>query len=155
MKYFRFSNPIRRIKLMLREIDNYYYFMRQIEILKDTGELNHYKLKSNEKHAIYGAINMPPELLLYHKNDELETLEKTYFGNEMSKLNDVFIRFDILELYAIDYERIKTDDYYAYVFNIQYRWKYCNVRSISTTIIGILATLGALAYGMFTFIQNS
>ena len=63
MRYFKLKNPFRNVKLMLREIDNYYYFIRQLEILKDSGELKHYVLKINDKHCMYGAINLPPELL--------------------------------------------------------------------------------------------
>ncbi len=148
MRYFKIANPFKKLRLMLREVDNYYFFMRQAEIFSDSGELKHYKLKMNDKHGIYGAINLPPELLLYHKGEELEQLEKTYFGNEMSKLNDVFIKYDIIELYKIDFERIKDDDYYAYVFNIRYKWNHCNPGTVVTAIVSALLVLAGIAVGV-------
>lgn len=130
---------------MLREIDNYYYFIRQVEVMDDTGVLRHNKLKRNSKHSIYGAINLPPELLLYNSEKDLEQLEKTFFGNEMVKISDVFVQYDIIELYDISYERVKTEDYYAYVFNINYKWNHCNTRSIIAYSIGVLLALAATA----------
>jgi hypothetical protein len=146
MKYFKLNNPIKKLRLMLREIDNYYFFMRQVEIMEDTGVLKHNKIKRNEDHAIYGAINMPPELLMYHNEVELDRLEKTFFGNEMTKISDVFLQYDIIELYKIEYERIKTDDYYAYVFNIKYKWQFCNPVSVITYSVGICLAVATAAW---------
>lgn len=154
MRYFKLKNPFRNVKLMLREIDNYYYFIRQLEILKDSGELKHYVLKINDKHCMYGAINLPPELLLYHKGDDLEQLEKTFFGNEMMKLNEMFTKCDIMELYKIEFERVKNDDYYAYVFNIKYKWHYCNLSSIFRASLSALAIAAGLAYLVFEIIEK-
>ena len=62
MRYFKLKNPFRNVKLMLREIDNYYYFIRQLEILKDSGELKHYVLKRKqprkhyEHHTLQGKV---------------------------------------------------------------------------------------------------
>ena len=129
---------------MLREIDNYYYFIRQVEIMDDTNVLKQNKLKRNDKHSIYGAINLPPELLLYNNEKDLEQLEKTFFGNEMVKISDVFVQYDIIELYHISYERVKTDDYYAFVFNINYKWNHCNPRSIVAYSIAIALLVAAV-----------
>lgn len=148
MKYFKIKNPFKKIKLMLREIDNYYFYIRQIEMFNDTGEMQKRMLKLNDKHEIYGAINMPVELLMYNKQEDLEQLEKTYFGNEMSQYNDVFTRYDIMELYKIEFERIKTDDYYAYVFNIKYKWNYCTRKSVTNAILKFLVLLGAVVAGV-------
>jgi len=148
MKYFKVKNPFKKIRLMFKEIDNYYFFMRQTEMFSDSGELKHYKLKINDRHGIYGAINMPPELLMYHRDDELDQLEKTYFGNEMSKLNEAFIKYDIMELYKIEFERIKNDDYYAYVFNIKYKWNHCNANTITTTVLSSIFILTGMIIGI-------
>lgn len=144
------KNPFKRLRMMLREIDNYYFFIRQMEILADTGELRHYKLKMNEKHGIYGAINLPPELLLYNRGEELEQLEKTFFGNEMAKFNDVMMKLDVIELYKVDYERLKTEDYYAYVFCISYKWRLCNRTSITTSIVLFILTILSI-YGIISY----
>lgn len=138
---------------MLREIDNYFFFLRQLELLADTGELKHYMLKKNDKeHCIYGAINLPPELLMYNKGTDLEMMEKTYFGNEMAKMNQSMVEHEIIELYRIEYDRVKTDDYYAYVFSISYMWKLCNWRSISFTLAWILSAIAAVVYGIISII---
>ena len=147
------TNPIKKLRAMWREIDNYYFFIRQIEIMEDAGELKRYKLKMNDRHSIYGAINLPPELLLYHREDELEQLEKTFFGNEMLKLNDTFIEYDIIELYLIDYERVKNDDYYAYVFNITYKWNHCNRGTIITAALSTVAALAAVSYAAYWLVR--
>ena len=154
MTHFKIKNPFNKIRLMLREIDNYYFFIKQMEIFADSGQLRHYKLKMNEKHAVYGAINLPPELLIYNKGDELAQLEKTFFGNEIAKLNDIIHEYSIIELYRIEYERIKTDDYYAFVFSISYRWNLCNARSIAFTSAWLLSAVSAAIYGLVYVISH-
>jgi hypothetical protein len=148
MRYLKIGNPFKKLKLMFKEIDNYYFYIRQIEMFDDTGEMRHRKLKLNDKHEIYGAINMPVELLMYHKQEDLEQLEKTYFGNEMAQYNDVFLKYDIMELYKIEFERVKTEDYYAYVFNIRFNWNHCTRKNVITAIALTLGALGAIVAGV-------
>lgn len=146
MRYFKIKNPFRKLRAMLREIDNYYYFLRQVELADDCGELKHYKLKRNEKHYVYGAINMPPELLLYNNEEDLAQLEKTFFGSEMTKLNDLFIKYNLIELYKIEFERIKDENYYAYVFNLKYKWQHCSTSSVITSILLTAGAVSGLVY---------
>jgi len=148
MRYFKIKNPFKKLKLMLKEIDNYYFYIRQIEMFNDTGEMRHRMLKMNDKHEIYGAINIPVELLMYNKQEDLDQLEKTYFGNEMAQYNDVFLKYDIMELYKIEFERVKTEDYYAYVFNIKYKWNHCNRKSITNAVMTFVLAIGAIVAGV-------
>ena len=152
MKYFKVNNPFKKLRAMFREVDNFYFFIRQMEMFADSGELKQYKLKMNEKHCIYGAINLPPELLLYNNDKDLEQLEKTFFGNEMKKLNDVMLKYDIMELYSIEFERVKTDDFYAYVFNIRYKWNHCSTGSVTTAIVMSAAVVASVAYGVIALL---
>ena len=152
MKYFKVNNPFKKLRAMFREVENFYFFIRQMEMFADSGELKQYKLKMNEKHCIYGAINLPPELLLYNNDKDLEQLEKTFFGNEMKKLNDVMLKYDIMELYSIEFERVKTDDFYAYVFNIRYKWNHCSTGSVTTAIVMSAAVVASVAYGVIALL---
>ena len=148
MKYFKVKSPIGKLRAMFKEIDNYYFFKRQVEIFADSGELKHYKMKMSDTHTVFGAINLPPELLLYNTGEDLDQLEKTFFGNEMAKLNDALVTYDIMELYRIEFERIKTDDYYAYVFNISYKWEHCNRGTVTAVVIAALLMVVGICFGI-------
>jgi hypothetical protein len=131
---------------MIREVDNYYFYIRQVEMLNDTSVLKAYKVKMGDKHNIYGAINIPPELMIYYKDLVLEQNEKTIFGQEIAKLNDVLVNAQLMELYTMTYERVKDEDYYAYVFNIRYKWEACTPSAIITYSAVTLGAVVALVW---------
>lgn len=141
------------VREMIREIDNYFFFIHRIELIAENVDLRKYSLRTSKKHSIYGAVNMPPELLLCNNEKELEQMEKTYFGSEISRLNEMLIEYQLVELYCVDFERVKTDDYYAYVFDIRFAWKYCIRRNIIYVALALLSTLAVVAISSVALVR--
>ena len=144
MRYLNPGNIFKKVRQMAKEIDNYFFYIKQIEVMAATEDAKHYKLHVNAGHGLYGAVNMQPEMLLYYKGEELDKLEKTLLGSELSRMNSLFEKYGLMELYKVEYDRIKDDEFYAYVFQISYKWNHCNKKSI----ISLIATTAVLLAGI-------
>ena len=130
MKYFitifNLFNPfflIKKLFMIWKDFSNLIFYRRVIKYLDSTGQLKLYNLKVDWWKRMYTAINMKPELLMYHTDAELITFEKTILGNEISKLDDFFIKHNILEYMIIKYNRVLTNTHYAYKLRTRYRWR--------------------------------
>ena len=153
MAYIRPRNIFKKVRLMVREIDNYFFYIKQIEIMAATEDAKHYKLHVNKRHALYGAVNMQPEMLLYYKGEELDKLEKTLLGSELARMNSLFEKYGLMELYKVEFDRIKDDEYYAYVFQIAYKWNHCNRSSVVSFVIATAIVLTGIAAAVIKLIR--
>ena len=119
-------NPVFLVKKftkMYREIENFTFYRKQTKALSESSKGNMYNLKRNKKGNLYTAINLEPELRMYHTGRELEGLEKTYVGNKLSRFNDLFLEYEILELVKLKWTRVYNQDYYAYIIHTKFRWR--------------------------------
>jgi hypothetical protein len=69
---------------------------------------------------VYFVINLLPETLL--AGSDVDLLERSRVTEAIADRNQVFMKDGLLEIIEADYKRIKTEEYYAYVVWIRYRW---------------------------------
>ena len=141
---FNIINPfflVKKFTKMSREVSNFYFFKKQIKIISESSKGSIFNLKINYKGELYTAINLEPELRMYHTGKELEGIEKTYVGSRLAQFNEMFTEHEILEMVKLRWKRVFDNDYYAYIVHIKFRWKETSVAWILWYILYIGAII--------------
>lgn len=119
---------------MIKEIYYFFIYRKAIINLEKTNVLKENGFWRNG--LLYGltyGVNLKSETLLLlskpeneislEEKSELEKLEKSFVGKEISKHNGIFMEKGILELMKTYAERWKTPDYYGYVVYLDFNFK--------------------------------
>ena len=128
-------NPINIVKRFILIIKECIFFISYMKTLKNMEkELEDSNIVRLSRYSLGKAINLKPEtLLLANKHEsemtsdekkELNKLELSFIGREISKHNDIFINNGIIELIKTKANRIKNNDYYGYIVEISYNWNH-------------------------------
>ena len=81
---------------------------------------------------MYVGINLNPELLVYSDTSQ-EPAELRLISERLGKYTDFLTKEGIIDYIKVDYDRVKTIDYYGYILKISYDFKkYSRSRFISS-----------------------
>lgn len=138
-RILNYINPVRQIKEIVLTIKEIFLFISYIKsinklepILKKDGIIK------NSKYSLVKGINLKAETLLYGgTGEELERFEISFIGKEMSKYNNIFLDEGILELIKTKANRVKNNDFYGYLVDISFNYKYLTLYSIMSKIVYI------------------
>lgn len=124
MKKLSPINFFRLLWAMVQEIRHLIFYWRKMEKLEASGELKKRGLRLDWIRRLYFVKNMEPEALLYGEveNGGVETFEKQFLIEALRQHNDLFYKDGSIEIVKSDYRRIKTEDYYAYIIWIWFRF---------------------------------
>jgi hypothetical protein len=117
-----FLNPIsfwQNLRICYKDFVNYRFYRRVITNLASEGALRERGMRTDMLRRVYFVINLLPETLL--AGADVELLERSRVTEAIAERNQIFMKDGLLEIIEADYQRIKTDDYYAYVVWIKYR----------------------------------
>ena len=126
MNILNFINPIaliRKLYKMYRELTNYVFFVKKIKHLRSIGAFKLYGIKVSWRNRMYFVLNLQPELLLYYQGAELDSMEKTYVGNEIIKVDNLLAKHQMMDLSIWKHTRILNSDYYAYLLESRFYWR--------------------------------
>jgi hypothetical protein len=138
-RYREYSKILKYKKTYIQIIDN----------LEKTGKLKEMELTRQNEFLLLG-INLNEQILTY---DEItiEPAELRYVADKLKKYTDFLQKEGILDSVFVDYERVKTDDYYGYIIQIKFEdRKYnqkdhlycgCYLFGIPSLILGTLALI--------------
>ena len=122
------------VQTIVRNYQNKMFYRSTILQLSKSGVLSQYGLildvdemrKSKKltlfnrpRYIMYYALNLEPEILLM--GEEAIELEKSRVYESLLKKKPLFEKAGLGELIEAETERIKSEDYYAYLIQIKYR----------------------------------
>lgn len=122
MKLLRLISPIvvfNKAVACVKDAANYRFYRKSITDLGRTGSLASKGMRYDWLRRVYFVINLLPETLLAGQDTEL--LERSRVTEAIAERNQIFMKDGLLELISADYQRIKDNDYYAYLIWIKYR----------------------------------
>jgi hypothetical protein len=118
-----FLNPVsfwKNLVLCYKDIMNYRFYRKVILKLSNEGLLKEKGMRADMLRRVYFVINLLPETLL--AGSDVDLLERSRVTEAIAERNQVFMKDGLLEIIEADYKRIKTEEYYAYVVWIRYKW---------------------------------
>jgi len=132
-----YLNPIAQVKeiyFIIKEILLFVSYANTIDNMETS--LKKKGIVKATKFTLVKGINLKAETLMYGgKGEELERFEISFIGKEMSKYNDMFMEAGILELIKTKANRIKNEDFYGYLVNISFNFKYITLYSILSVVL--------------------
>ena len=148
--YFR-----KKIILLYKEMKGYDIFKKVLPEAAEDTFFQRYR-KRFVKGKLYLGIDMLPELKVYKRTDlEIENEEKKRLAIEVSKFNDVFGKYGILEMIMIVTERIDTDDFYGFILEIGYKFNQARLKTYSYLFfysLGLITFIVGLAVLIMSFL---
>lgn len=93
-------------------------YINIVNSLEKTGKLQEMGILRQDQFLLLG-INLNEQILTY---DELtiEPAELRYVGDKLKRYTDFLQKEGILDSVYVDYERVKTEDYYGYIIQIRF-----------------------------------
>lgn len=106
----------------LEELAQFRRYKKIILELNESGRLTEIGFKADSNANLYLGVDLNPELLLYSETSQ-ESVELRMISEKMNRYNDFLTKEGILDSIKVDYERVKTDDFYGYVLQISFAFK--------------------------------
>ena len=142
-------NPIWVVKSLqknLNEFRKHQTYKKIIYDLNAAGKLEEIGFRSDSDANIYLGINLNPELLLYSDTSQ-ESVELKMISEKMLKYNDFLTKEGILDVITVDYDRIKSEEFYGYILQIRFNDREFSKKEviwgISYLSVLFLGTVGA------------
>jgi hypothetical protein len=110
-----------RLSLALEDFLKYRKYKKIIFELSATGKITDAGFNIDDTGNLYLGINLNPELLLYSETSQ-ESVELKLISEKLKKYNDFLTKEGILDYVKMDYDRVKTDEYYGYILKIRYNF---------------------------------
>lgn len=122
MEILNLLNPITFYETLVRcvrNIVNHRFYKSQVKKLKNDGSLKQLSMRLDMRSRAYYILNLEPETLM--AGAEALELERSRVFESLSLRKPIFEKAELGELIEAKTERIKTEDYYAYLIQIKYR----------------------------------
>lgn len=141
----KYLNPLKVYKSLtesLEELKNHSKYKKIIFELAAEGKLETIGFSVDNRANLYLGIDLNPELLLYSETSQ-ESVELKLISEKMKKYTDFLTKEGILDSVRMDYDRVKTEEYYGYVLQIKFNFtKYEKSKFIYD--LGYFFTVGAI-----------
>jgi hypothetical protein len=142
-------NPLWVVKSLqknLNEFRKHETYKKIIYDLNAAGKLEEIGFRSDSDANLYLGINLNPELLLYSDTSQ-ESVELKMISEKMLKYNDFLTKEGILDVITVDYDRIKSEEFYGYILQIRFNDREFSKKEviwgISYLSVLFLGTVGA------------
>ena len=144
-------NPVKayhRLNLAIEDFIKYKKYKKIILELNSSGKIREAGFNIDDEGNLYLGIDLNPELLLYSETSQ-ESVELKLVSEKLRKYNDFLTKEGVLDSIKMDYDRIKTEEYYGYILKIQYNFTafsknkviYDAILLLSTTLAVVGATI--------------
>ena len=121
----KYLNPVAVFKTLqdnITDLLNSVKYKKIIFELQKDGKLNEIGFSVDPSANLYLGMDLNPELLLYSDTSQ-ESVELKMISERMKKYTDFLTKEGILDAVRVDYDRVKTEEYYGYVLQIRYDFK--------------------------------
>jgi hypothetical protein len=149
LKYLDPTKVYSRLSLAIKDLLKHKKYKRVILELQKSGKIEEIGFSVDEQCNLYLGINLNPELLLYSETSQ-ESVELKLISEKLKKYTDFLTKEGILDCVRVEYDRVKTEEYYGYILQIKYNFvnyqtgKFTYDVSYFSTIITILVAICAL-----------
>jgi hypothetical protein len=149
LKYLDPTKVYSRLSLAIKDLLKHKKYKRVILELQKSGKIEEIGFRVDEQCNLYLGINLNPELLLYSETSQ-ESVELKLISEKLKKYTDFLTKEGILDCVRVEYDRVKTEEYYGYILQIKYNFvnyqtgKFTYDVSYFSTIITILVAICAL-----------
>lgn len=146
-------NPVKaynRLGLAITDYLKYKKYKKIILELDASGKIKDAGFGLDEDGNLYLGIDLNPELLLYSETSQ-ESVELKLVSEKLKKYNDFLTREGVLDCVRMDYDRVKTEEYYGYILKIQYNFTAFNKKKVIYDSM-LLTVLLSSVFGGITFL---
>ncbi len=105
--------------MVSRNIINWRFYKKQMKLLNEDGSLKQNGMRLDKRSRAYYVLNLEPEILMM--GEETIELEKSRVYESLSKKKLLLEKAGLREIIEARTERIKDDNYYAYLIQVKYR----------------------------------
>jgi hypothetical protein len=144
------------IRESLIDLSRFKTYNKIVAELLNVGKLDEIGLKADDDLNMYVGINLNPEMLIYADTSK-ESAELRFVGEKLGKYTDFLTKEGILDYIKVDYDRVKTEEYYGYILKMSYNFKVysrkkfvysiCYLSALSLTVVsGLSALIAWLVY---------
>ena len=119
--YFNPVKVYKRLTGALEDLSNNSKYKKIIFELAAEGKLENIGFSVDREANLYLGIDLNPELLLYSETSQ-ESVELKLISEKMKKYTDFLTKEGILDSVRMDYDRVKTEEYYGYVLQIKFNF---------------------------------
>jgi hypothetical protein len=145
MTVFEFLSPIifwAKLKKIVISVKNWNFYVKTMRVLNENGTLKQMGMRLDLRSRAYYILNLEPETLMM--GTEVLDLERSRVLESINLREPTFQNAGLIELIEVKTDRIKTDDYYAYLIQVKYRpaanrWEWFHVVSWLSIAFAICA----------------
>jgi hypothetical protein len=119
-----YINPVKVYKRLtgaLEDLTSNSKYKKVIFELAAEGKLDTIGFSVDRDANLYLGMDLNPELLLYSETSQ-ESVELKLISEKMKKYTDFLTKEGILDSVRVDYDRVKTEEYYGYVLQIKFNF---------------------------------
>lgn len=142
---FDYINPLAQYRILKNSLLERKYFARYkavVQELADDGKLETMGLSHDADGNMYLGINLNPEILVYEDASQ-EAVELNMIKEKLKQHTHFLTVENIIDSVIMDYDRVRTVDYYGYVLRIRYAFKQYTKKKYLYSV-GYFCTLSAL-----------
>jgi hypothetical protein len=121
LKYLDPTKVYSRLSLAIKDLLKHKKYKRVILELQKSGKIEEIGFSVDEQCNLYLGINLNPELLLYSETSQ-ESVELKLISEKLKKYTDFLTKEGILDCVRVEYDRVKTEEYYGYILQIKYNF---------------------------------
>jgi len=122
------------IKECLLDLSRNKTYNKILTELFEKGKISEIGLRMDESMNLYVGINLNPEMLIYTDTSQ-ESAELKYISEKLGKYTDFLTKEGIIDYIKVDYDRVKTLDYYGYILKISYDFKVYSRKKFTRAIL--------------------
>lgn len=109
--------------------------------LFEKGKITEIGLRMDDSLNLYVGINLNPEMLIYTDTSQ-ESAELKYISEKLGKYTEFLTKEGIIDYIKVDYDRVKTSDYYGYILKISYDFKVYSRKKLTSAILYFASIAG-------------
>lgn len=134
--------------MVFRNFVNWRFYKKQMKILNEDGSLKQNGMRLDKRNRAYYVLNLEPEILMM--GEETIDLERSRVYESLGKKKPLFEKAGLGEIIEAKTDRIKDENYYAYLIQVKYR-------PIATAwnVIYVVVWLAALAGAAYFIIKGA
>lgn len=107
------------LSMVYRNFSNWLFYRKTIRRLNADGSLKQNGMRLDKRYRSYYVLNLEPEILMM--GEETINLEKSRVFESIARKKPLFEEAGLGEIIEAKTERIKNDNYYAYLVQIKFR----------------------------------
>ena len=153
-KWLNIKNYFRKIRGIRNDIKGKKLFVKHLpELYLDKFFAKYRKQLKDE--TMYIGVDLIPEIKLQFKDEwELENEEKRRLAIEVSKLNDIFAKYGLLEFVKLYPEKVDDGKHYGFMVEVAYKYTTLLPKTVYYVIsysLFLLSILGISGYLLLNY----